>query len=363
MSNLSRREAADMTLYAIRANTMAYINIPDEFINYAAAASLYVTRNFPADDPIWNLSSANARGPEMANAVQAYTNLASKTLSFRFTRQGTWNLTADSSLPDQGQAWLDYSMTLPMPGTVNQYQGYRYIDNGAGGNGSNSAAFDSFRVTSGSTGMSKSGTTITLRNDVQSYFRSDNTCAFEVANVGSVLRFAVTYAYFDDWTSLTVNGRFVRVWNGDAIRYGTATAATQMVLVNGGSQVNIGVAQYSISSNTSLYYGAFDDDLRPYLINGTNTLVFSTINGTDRGLGGLTFDLQQAAGGPALGGVYPDAPGYSAVISGNASRSALVNLLSNLGGKLYNYMVNNVYLINYCHTNCHNNCHSSRGRR
>jgi len=364
MSSLSKREAANITMSVLKAGSAAYINIPDEYINYAAAVGLYVTRNWPGDDAIWYIPSAKARGPEMANAIATYTNLASKTLSFRFTRMGTWSLTADDTVADQGQDYLNQQSGLPPPGAVAQYQGYRYIDNGAVGNGSAFAAFNSFRQLSGPAFIQQhQGTSIVLQVVTGEYIAVNSDFAFEVADVNKVASFHITYSFFDDWTALMVNGRFVRAFNGSANQSSAGPNSTRMVVVNGGSAVDIGTGVYPISSGVQVFDGYYSIDMRPLLVNGTNIVTFMYINGVDRSLGQMNIDLSEYASGPTLGPVTPDAPGYSAVISGTASRNGLMNLLYNLMNKLYTNMVSNVYQINYCHTNCHNNCHSSRGRR
>ena len=352
----------------LQSTTRNYINIPDEFINYAAAASLYVTRSWPANDPISDLPSANARGPEMANAIAVYTNLCSKTLSFRFTRQGTWNLTEDPSLPLQSQDVLNEQSALPPPGTVNQFQGYRYIDNGATGNGTNFSAITSFRKVNSTNEWDvlqrPSNTSLIIGYPNSPVGIMEVNYAFDVSNLNAVTRFAVTSAYFDDFIGLSINGQFMYCWNGAVIRDNKQQVATKMELLSNGT-VDLGAGGTYPAVTGYLYFSqSYNFDLRPYLRQGTNTIRFQHINGRGAGDGHLAIDLVESAGGPPLNqSLSPDAPGYSAVISGNASYSALVNLLNNLASKLYSYMVNNVYLINYCHTNCHNNCHSSRGRR
>lgn len=364
MSNLSRRQAADVTMQILQSTTRAYINIPDEYINYAASVALYVTRNWPGDDVAWNLPSAAARGPEMANAIQIYTNLCSKTLSFNFTRTGTWNLTADPGVANQGQDYLNQQAALPMPGAVAQYQGYRYVDNGATGNGYDYSAINSFRQLGGPASLSKGATSLYMAVVTGTYTQVTSTYAFEVADINRVARFAVTYSVFDDFTGIRINGRMARVYNGQVLINGAQGNASTMQLV--GSQVDLGTAGvYPAGTGVQYFETAMNDDLRGYLINGTNIFEYLYINGPSVSRSSISMDLVQSGGGPALNPalLIPDAPGYSAVVSGNASYSRLTNLLNNLAGKLYNYMVSNVYLINYCHTNCHNNCHSSRGRR
>lgn len=367
MGDLSRGEAANLTMSILQGSTRSFINIPDEYINYAAAAGLYVTREWPGNNPISNLPSANARGPEMANAITQYVALCAKTLSFSFTRAGSWNLTADPSLPMQGPEVLAAESQKPMPGAIARYQAYYPVNNGSGGNGQRYDAVSSFKQLSGPATYSASGTKIRVQQTTgaeatqySSYFQ------LTIDSLASVSRFVVTSAGYDDFTALFINGRCARVYNRYVLsRPGLSAAATEMILaypfvnLGAGGQLNLGV------DGPGLFYGPVNDDLRPYLIEGVNNIELRYINYKTQVTCYAEMELVQTTLGPGLNPAQlePDAPGYSAVVSGNASYSALVNLLNNLGGKLYNYMVNNVFYVTYCHTNCHNNCHASRGRR
>lgn len=367
MGNLSRSEAANLTMSILQSTTRNYINIPDEYINYAAAAGLYVTRNWPGDNPISNLPSANARGPEMANAITQYVALCAKTLSFSFTRTGSWNLTADPFLPLQGPEVLAAESQKPPAGSVARFQAYYPVNNGAGGNGQRYDAVSSFRQINGPATYSASGTRIRVQQATAAE-NSQYSSNFQlnIDNVGSISRFAVTSAGFDDFTALFINGRCARVYNRYVLAMGNmSAAATDMVLAY--PWVNLGAAgQVALGAEgPGLFYRAVNDDLRPYLVQGVNNIELRYINYRTEVNCYAEMELVQTASGPGLNPaqLQPDAPGYAAVVSGNASYSALVNLLNNLAGKLYNYMVNNVYSVTYCHTNCHNNCHASRGRR
>lgn len=198
MADLSRRDAANLAILYLRSQLEGYMNVPDEYINYAAAAGVGVIRPFPLPvaDPIQYLSGGNPRGAQMSNMIQQYIIQTARCHRLIYTRVGSWSLTASSGIADQGQAWLNYSATLPGPGAQSQY-----------------------------------------------------------------------YAFAPGW----------------------------------------GVDQSQLT---------------------------------------------------------PTAVGYGIFATGqNASRSQVIALLSNLSGRVINYMQNNPISMNYCHTNCHNNCHSSRGRR
>lgn len=102
------------------------MNVPNAFINYAAAAGVGVLRPFPLPvaDPIQYLSQGSPRGPQMSNMIQQYIVQTARCHRLVYRRTGTWYLTAEPSIANQGESWLAYSYTLPRPGTVNQYYGF-----------------------------------------------------------------------------------------------------------------------------------------------------------------------------------------------------------------------------------------------
>lgn len=198
MTDITRRDAANMAILFLRSSQEGYMNVPDEYINYAAAAGVGVQRPYPlpVPDPIQYLSQGPNRGAQMSNMIQQFIVQCARCHRLVYTRAGTWSLTAEPSIANQGQDWLNYSATLPMPGTVSQYYGW---------------------------------------------------------------------------------------------------------------------------------------------------------------VPGAGVDQSQ---------LTPTAVGYGIFATGQlASRSTVVNLLTNLQSRIINYMQNNPISMSYCHTNCHNNCHSSRGRR
>lgn len=124
MANLSRRDAANLAQSYIRAGVEPWINVPDEYINYAAAAGVGVQRALPVADPIQYLSAGVNRGAQMTNMIQSFITQCAKTVTLPFTRTGYWVLTADPGLPNQGQAYYNQQVLLPRPGTVSTYYGY-----------------------------------------------------------------------------------------------------------------------------------------------------------------------------------------------------------------------------------------------
>lgn len=124
MANLSRRDAANLCATYIRGGVEPWINVPDEYINYAAAAGVGVQRALPVSDPIQYLGGGVAKGAQMTNMIQSFITQCAKTLTLPFTRTGRWVLTASSSLPNQGQAYYNQQVLLPRPGTTSTYYGY-----------------------------------------------------------------------------------------------------------------------------------------------------------------------------------------------------------------------------------------------
>lgn len=123
---LLRRGAANIAILYLRSSQEGYMNVPDEYINYAAAAGVGVQRPYPlpVPDPIQYLSQGNPRGAQMQNMIQQFIVQCARCHRLVYTRAGTWSLTAEPSIANQGQDWLNYSATLPMPGTQQQFYGF-----------------------------------------------------------------------------------------------------------------------------------------------------------------------------------------------------------------------------------------------
>lgn len=126
MADLTRRDAANLAILYLRSQLEPYMNVPDEYINYGAAAGVGIQRPFPlpVPDPIQYLAAGAPKGAQMTNMIQTYITQTARSLRLLYTRTGTWVLQANPGLPNQGQDWLNYSVTLPMPGTVSQYYGF-----------------------------------------------------------------------------------------------------------------------------------------------------------------------------------------------------------------------------------------------
>lgn len=124
MADLLRRDAANLAIAYIRGSVEGSINVPDEYINYGAAAGIGITRTMAAPDPIQYLSAGNPRGAQMTTMIQTYITQCARTLRLVFTRTGTWSLQANPGLANQGQDYLNQQATLPMPGVQTTYYGY-----------------------------------------------------------------------------------------------------------------------------------------------------------------------------------------------------------------------------------------------
>lgn len=124
MANLSRRDAANLAISSIRSAVEPWVNVPDEYINYAAAAGWGVTRTITAPDPIQYLAAGVSKGAPMTNMIQNYVTQCAHVLALVYTRTGRWVLTADSGLANQGQAYYNAQVLLPRPGTQSTYYGF-----------------------------------------------------------------------------------------------------------------------------------------------------------------------------------------------------------------------------------------------
>lgn len=350
MSNLSRWQAAEETRQTLDAAVHPFINVPDEYINYAAAAGLGITRNFPPDHPYPYLTATNASGPQLASVIGWYAGLCSKTLSFHFMRSGNFIATADPGQGDQGQAQYDYQASLPPPGYQSLY--FAYYPGAAGGSGGgNGEVFDcvnSFRKVNGPATFSVSGNNVMINDVVPAPGMQSTQFAFEIIDVNRITRCSITYVRYDDWTGFRLNGQAVGAWFDGEYDVTPRYAATTGI-------PNIVVTPY-------VYEGSYDHSLKSFIHNGTNVLDFIAINGIDVTRAGATISITETRPIPGLGQIVPD-QGYGALLRGNASHSAFFNILLNLNSKLHANMLNTTYYVTYCHTNCHNNCHSSRGRR
>lgn len=126
MADLTRRDAANLAILYLRSSQEGYMNVPDEYINYAAAAGVGVQRPLPlpVPDPIQYLSQGAPRGAQMSNMIQQFIVQCARCHRLVFTRTGTWSLTASSGSTNQGQAYLNQQATLPKPGSQYQYYGF-----------------------------------------------------------------------------------------------------------------------------------------------------------------------------------------------------------------------------------------------
>lgn len=126
MTDLTRRDAANIAILSLRSSQEGYMNVPDEYINYAAAAGIGVQRPnpLPVPDPIQYLSQGQNRGAQMTNMIQQFIVQCARCHRLVYTRAGTWALDANPGLANQGQDWLNHSATLPKPGTQSQYYGF-----------------------------------------------------------------------------------------------------------------------------------------------------------------------------------------------------------------------------------------------
>lgn len=347
--NLSRWDAASLTQQTLSAAVAPYLNMPDEFIGHAAGAGIYVTRSFPGDHPISLVTASNASGPQLANAVAWYAGICSKAVSVVFTRTGRWNITQDPGQTNEGQYLLDWSSGLPPVGAMNEFRAYYPSPTATAGGSETYNLVNSFRKTSGPATYSAGGNSINIADNVPAGNRYESGFGFDVNNVNNVTRFAITWVQYDDWTGIRINGQPVGAWFDGEVQFGTLNLA---------APANIPI----IVNTPYVFSGSFNHDCRSFLRNGYNTLDFISVNGYDITQAHVTISVSERSDPPAIGDVYPDM-GYGALLRGNASRSALFNILLNLNSKLHSKMLNTKYQVSYCHTSCHNNCHTSRGRR
>lgn len=126
MADLSRRDAANLAILHLRSSLEAYINVPDEYINYAAAAGVGVQRSIPlpVPDPIQYLAAGAPKGAQMTNMIQTYITQTARSLRLVYTRTGTWVLQANPGLANQGPGYLNQQALLPKPGVQSEYYGF-----------------------------------------------------------------------------------------------------------------------------------------------------------------------------------------------------------------------------------------------
>ena len=347
--NLSRYDAANLTQYTLSQAVAPYLNMPDEFIGYAAQAGIYVTRSFPGDHPISLVTAQQASGPQLANAVAWYAGICSKAVSVVFIRTGRANITEDPGTTSEGQGALDYYNSLPPVGAMYEFRAYYPSPTAAAGGSETYNLVNSFRKTSGPATYSAGGNSINIADNVPAGNRYESGFGFDVNNVNNVTRFAITYVQYDDWTGIRINGQPVGAWFDGEVQYGTLNLA---------APANIPI----IVNTPYVFSGSFNHDCRSFLRNGYNTLDFISVNGWDVTQAHVTITVQERSDPPSIGGVYPSM-GYGALLRGNASRSALINILLDLNSQLHSTMLKTKYEVRFCHSSCHNNCHTSRGRR
>lgn len=360
---LTRTEAADTIKSIIQGSTRSFINMPQQYVGYAAAAGFYVTTSWPGDNPASFLPSSNARGPEMVDSIQRYVAMAAKTVTFQFTCSGIFNLTESPDMLNDGAALLARESAKVRPGQVEQFRVYYPNSNGAGG-GQVYNAIRSFRKISGPGSVQVNGGQVTLSQSAPAFEYASTTYEFTIDNLATIARAAVVFAGFDDWTCVLINGRMVDVYNGYLIKMGLQHQATDFSF--DGDNVYLGalgsmpVEQQIVLPLPYFMQANLNDNVKGHMRNGVNTLELRYANYTSISYCEAKIEIVEMSGAGAGAPINPDAPGYAAVLSGNASYSALTNLLNNLGSKLHSNMLNSVFHVTYCHTNCHNNCHSSQ---
>lgn len=124
MADLLRRDAANLAITHIRGSVASYVNVPDTYINYAAAAGWGVSRTINAPDPIQYLAAGTPKGAQMVTMIQNYVTQCAHVLRLIYTRSGKWSLTADPWSTNQGDSWYSYSAGLPRPGVQSVYYGF-----------------------------------------------------------------------------------------------------------------------------------------------------------------------------------------------------------------------------------------------
>ena len=128
--------------------------------------------------------------------------------------------------------------------------------------------------------------------------RETSTFTFNITDVSKIGMFRLTYAQYDNWLGLRINGRWVRVFMGgltDAQSW--ATDRLDIVSSGGKAYVDIGNGSlYGIEPYYpwgGIYAGSYDIDLKTYLTTGTNTIEFIVVNGTYGGVGEAKFEVRE----------------------------------------------------------------------
>lgn len=110
----------------------------------------------------------------------------------------------------------------------------------------------------------------------------DRTLKFDITDVASITRFALTRASFDDWLLVSVNGATVYVgpYGGDRLEveeycFGWDWDTDECTLY--GKRVRYGANSVSGPELSTNWNFNLNIDIRPYLINGTNTIFMRTI--------------------------------------------------------------------------------------
>ena len=128
--------------------------------------------------------------------------------------------------------------------------------------------------------------------------RETSTFTFNVADISKIGVFRLTYAQYDNWLGLRINGRWVRVFMG-ALNEAQSWATSKLDIVTSGGRAYVDIGNGSLYGVEpyypygGIYRGNFDIDMKTYLQNGTNTIEFIVVNGTYSGVGEAKFEIRE----------------------------------------------------------------------